>query len=669
MATKPADRATVMHFLDAATAVGIEPYPEQTVMARSMLKVEDAGMIGFIEAPTATGKTLVMAHRALDTAMATARPIVIAVPTIEIAHQTLGAVNRMANANEVYRGARPRMVLGRHEFVSEASLRDLATALTPQAARIVDAWLAAHGPGPQEGYPSYTLRGLEHALDAAGVTVDIPTSVTLGPGETTTGAGLAYAAQFNGGADVYIVTHAMLARDLAARYVATNRARRAQGMTLDAETDPAKRWLLANDQRLEVETGDEGRLPDYRRLIVDEAHLLRSNVESALTTGIAINPLVRHLETLKAAGGGIVGDAVLKTVKALKKSLVEHPLKAPGEMLVINWSDHRGLGDIVERLADVLGDVKTGKAPAGTEDDVAAINRARYALQEAGRAKGAVRTTVEWSPVVSFPTITVGRNFLGGEMRLLWDRLESATLVSATLYTENVAGPSMKHSAARLFVPEQRQMAFAPIVADWLVKPVTVWLPDDVEAETLTPPRDKHDEGAWIAAMAARIVGNEDICDGTLVLSTSRAVSSALAAAAAKALGADRIVDGSVLRLSAGRARYVAAARAGLRPIWFSQGPAWTGLDLPDELIDTLFITRLPYPKPDADDTSGKISGGYGEKQISTMMMTLKQGIGRLVRVRGARPKKVIVLDGRVLVARSARGALTLLRKYRVERF
>jgi CRISPR type IV-associated DEAD/DEAH-box helicase Csf4 len=657
----------IMTFRQAMEAIGMTPYREQTTMARHVARVEEKGAIGFVEAPTATGKTLVCAHRAIDTAMKAATPYVIAVPTIEIAHQTLGAINRIRQANEVYRGCVARMVLGRNEFVSAAALSSYAEDLDRTIADVVAHWLEAGAPGIQDGHPTHTMRGLEHALDLAGVRLEVPSSIALGPGETDTDSGLAYSAQFDEGADVLVVTHAMLARDLLTRYVALNRERRALGMTLDAETDPRKRWLLANDQRLEIETGDEGRLPDHRRLIVDEAHLLRQNVESALTTGIALNPLVRHLEALRAGSKGVVDDATIARVRRLRRTLTEHPLRTPGGSVVVNWIEHHGIGDIVEQLADALAQVKTGKA-TGMEADAAAVDRARYALQESARAKGVVRTVVEWSPVISFPTISVGRDFLGGEFRLLWERLASATLVSATLYTENVTGPSMKHSAARLFVPDQRQMSFAPIKADWLVDPVTVWLPDEESAETLTP-EDGEGRDGWLDALAGNIVPTESFCNGTLVLSTSRATSREVARRVADELGADRVIDGSDLRLSAGRARFIAAARAGMRPIWFAQGPAWTGLDLPDDVLDTLFVTRLPYPKPDADDTSGRSTGTYGDKQISTMMMTLKQGVGRLVRVRDAGEKKAIVLDGRVMTSRSAKGALTLLRQYRTEAF
>jgi len=668
MATIPVTSTSTMSFDDAMVAIGMTPYREQSVMARSMTRIEAAGLVGFIEAPTATGKTHVMAHRAIDTAIATARPVVIAVPTIEIAHQTLGTVNDMTRACEAYRGIRPRIVLGRQEFVSLAALDDIMQTASPDATAAVGAWIAAHGPGPRDGYPAYTVRGLEHALDVAGVAMTIPLSIALGPGEATTEPGLAYGTQFDEGADVLIVTHAMLARDLITRFIATNRARRVQGMNLDAEPDPQKRWLLANDQRREVETGDEGRLPDYRRLVVDEAHLLRDNIEGAMTTGIAINPLIRHVAALAAGSSAAVPAGTLTRLKKIKTDLSNHALKSAGESLIINWNDHRGLGDIVERLAEEVSRIKTGKTAAELKGDAIAVDRARYALNESLRARNHVRTKVEWSPVAAFPSIVVGRNFLGSELRMLWDRLESATLISATLYTENIAGPSMRHSAARLFVPEDRQMSFRPIEADWLREPVTAWLPENASAARLIPD-DGQGRADWIEALVEHISTTESLCDGTLVLSTSRSLTHDVAVGLARIIGEDRVIDGSSMRLSAGRARYVSDQRAGRRPVWLSQGPAWTGLDLPDESIDTLFITRLPYPRPEAEDTSGARTQIYGATQVSAMMMTLKQGIGRLVRIRGARPKRMIMLDGRILDGKRSKGALALIGKYRIETF
>ncbi len=82
---------------------------------------------------------------------------------------------------------------------------------------------------------------------------------------------------------------------------------------------------------------------------------------------------------------------------------------------------------------------------------------------------------------------------------------------------------------------------------------------------------------------------------------------------------------------------------------------AWTGLDLPDECLDTLVLTRLPYPRPTIVSDGKK--GAYGAEKIAQMAMTFKQGIGRLVRVRNARPKKLWVLDGRIALLDNARGA------------
>lgn len=666
MATQPEFQG-MMTFETAMRTIGLTPHPEQLTISGQMDRVRNEGRIGFIEAPTATGKTHVMAHHALNTAVDGGKTIIIAAPTIEIVHQTLSVINRLAQAADAYRLLKSRIILGRGEFVSIDAVKALTESADAAAAKAIEEWLASGGPGPQLGYPMHTIRGLEATLDRKGVSMTIPGSIGLEPGDMASAAALSYKEQFAEHANILVVTHSMLARDLVMRYIATSKERRAQGMTSD-HVDRKDRWLLDNAQRLEVETGEEGKLPDYRRLIVDEAHLLINNVERALTTGIALNPLIRHVETLATNNAKAVPQAVLKELKTLREKLSDHPMRAPGEMLTINWSDHKGLGTIIEHLHDALAKVKFTGVTEETKADAIAIDRARYALRESMKGRDAVRTQIEWSPVVTFPSITVGRKFLGGEMRLLWDRLESAALLSATLYTQTISGPSASHMAARLFTPEGRRKEFRPVEAKWLRDPVTVYLPGEAMANDLLPD-DGNGRKRWIGAMANAIVATEKASDGTLVLSTSRSTTHELAQELSRQMGEERIIDGSRMRLSQGRLKYVELHGKGKRPIWISQGPAWTGLDVPDETIDTLIVTRIPFLRPEVADTSGEKNGNYS-KQASTMMMTLKQGIGRLVRSRNAGPKKVYVLDGRIHTnaRKSAKPALALLKTYRIVR-
>ena len=143
----------------------------------------------------------------------------------------------------------------------------------------------------------------------------------------------------------------MLARDLITRFIATSRERRKQGMQSTTGITAQERWLEANDQRLAVETGDEGRLPDYRRLVVDEAHLLRDNFESATRTGISITALVRHIELISLHDSKAVARATVKAVRAVRQALTSSPHAKAANRIQIDWGRPDSFTSAIKNLS------------------------------------------------------------------------------------------------------------------------------------------------------------------------------------------------------------------------------------------------------------------------------------------------------------------------------
>lgn len=647
-------------------AIGLAAYAEQTSMAEAIRMVHDAGngTVGFIEAPTATGKTLVMAQHALASAAADGQPVVIATPTVEICHQTMMALSRLQDANTAYGALVTRLVLGRQEFVSANGAADFADALDAEgdgmAAAIVRQWHADGGPGPTERHPGYTRKGLEIALAAAGHEVEVPDWADLTHADDTDPADAEHAAQFDE-AHVLVVTHAMLSRDLMKRYIAASRLRKAAGMRSSRQ---AQWWREAAEQRLQFETEVEGRLPDYRRLIVDEAHLLRSNLELALTTSVSIRQMIANVETAGRQTGVKVPVSAMPRLIAVQRAMSDHVLMSRGGRVSINWLSDQGFGALLEEAKDVLDQIRLPKTLKGQHQRE--IARARYALREALGARGAVRTTVEWSPGRSYPSIAVGPRGLGAEFGFLWGRLESACAVSATLYTENKDGSSIAYTAERLGVRPDVRMTFPPIRAAWMTDAVTVYTPGDT-ATYLIPTDSEERKPEWLQALAIAIAfAQETEARGTLVLSTSRALTNAIRDALLDdgEVEEDRIIDGTIGRIGAGRIAFEKMARAGRRPVWIVQGPAWTGLDLGDETIGTLVIPKLPFPPPRPGDTTGS-KPTYDGEQVAHMMIELKQGVGRLVRSRNPLPKRAFILDGRMDGTGPARSANALLDQYK----
>lgn len=653
-------------FSGVMSALNLTPYPEQETVVRHLAKAASQNAVGFIEAPTATGKTLAIAYHVVDHCRTFNEPYIVAVPTIELGHQTLAAIRRVLATLPGSNTLNASLILGRQEFLSPAGLSDLASTVEPAIANVINEWIENGAPGRTPSHPAWTRDGLERALEFADIQIRISDALRLGASEAKTPAGMAYDAQFNADSAIYVVSHAMLAHDLLTRFIETSRERRRLGMTIDPSLSAAERWLLANQQRLEIETGDEGRLPDYRRLLVDEAHLLRDSFDNALSTGISITSLVRQVQALAKSGSKIVPPAALREIKSIRDTLIKTGAERSGSSVALSWTAPDLFSNMIDRLNDALSKVKTNKAPADCEHEAYAVSRARYAIQESLRAQTAVSTVFDWSPVESFPTITVGRRNLGAEFALLWGRLKSAALVSATLYTDNVEGPKIDHMANRLCVPMEKRMVTAPIAATWIREPVTVMLPTVETANYLQP----EDDDMRLVRIAGKIAGISSETVGTLVLTTRRADTHALSNRIAHLVGPNRVIDGTSTSLSNLKREFISKSRLGLKPIWIAQGPAWTGLDLPDDVLDTLVITRLPFPRPTV--TNDDQPNLYGAAKIAQMAMTFKQGVGRLVRSRNASPKTLWMLDGRIMLLGNKSGVLgplNLLRTYKNKSF
>lgn len=668
----PASAALAADF--AMSDPDLLPYDEQRLMATMMhdTTLRGGGAVGLIEAPTATGKTLVMAQHALAHVARTGSPIVIAAPSVELCHQTADAIERLRLPNPAYAGIRVSVTLGRQEYMSPDGAEALAAAEdeggNEAGARTIRAWIEAGAPGVDDRSPRYTKRGLERALDDAGVRVRaIPDWATLAHFGTDDPAQAEYAAGFLQ-ADIVIVTHAMLARDIIKRYLRASAMRRDAGIRTRHRGDGW--WIEAARERLQFEAAAEGRLPDYRHLVVDEAHLLHENVAAAMTTTFSVRQAIANVSDVQQSHPRSVPAWVLPRLGEIRQALSDHALSGGGERIQINWTADRGFGDILTELRGALDAVKEPKGGGGG-GAMGEIKRARMALRQSLDARGAMATTIEWSPRHTYPSVGVGPHGIRAEMHFLWGRLESACLVSATLYAENRDGPSAKWITEPLGVGPDAVEAWPPIRAAWTTQGVTVLSATGQSATDLTPPPHGQPDGAWIDALAEAVdaVQAQEPGKGVLVLTTTRSVTQRLCRALeARGVDGGRIIDGTANRMGANRIRFERDARNGLRPVWIAQGPAWTGLDLADDTLGALAITRLPFPPPRPGSTAGA-PAVYDGAKANDMLMRLKQGLGRLVRTRHPSPKRAYVLDGRLEGGTVAAAANTMLDRYRRERF
>lgn len=103
-------------------------------------------------------------------------------------------------------------------------------------------------------------------------------------------------------------------------------------------------------------------------------------------------------------------------------------------------------------------------------------------------------------------------------------------------------------------------------------------------------------------------------------------------------------------------------ARDGQRPVWIATGPAWTGLNLRDELAENaaddriltdLVITRSPMGRNRTAAHMSRVSTLGFEHELLDAAFTLRQGLGRLIRREGLKDRRIWFLDGRIHTKRA----------------
>lgn len=646
-------------------AIGRIPYPEQLLVEEMLVRVRDAGdrSVVLVEAPTASGKTHAMASHALDAALSERDgAVVVSAPTIETCRGAMRAIDELIAAVPAYRGLTARLVLGRREFASDSAVADLATAYEEEGqtdlARSAFAWLDAGAPGASPSHPRYTLHGLAHALGPDAPTppdwVSLDSSGGDGPAQD------AYRAQF-GDADVVVATHAMLARDLLKRWIGASRLR-AKDAPATPRTPGGPGWQeRAAEERLAYEADAESLLPRHRRLLVDEAHLLPEGVRAALSSSVSIKEVVAALEALSTAHPRAVPASTLPRIRDARTRLDAIGEERGNQPVRIDWDRARGADLPLREIKAALDAVRIPK----TADPAAerTVTRARLALREAIGHPNAVSTTLSWSPSRRYPSFSVTPRDIGSKLAFMWGSLESAALVSATLFVEKVDGPDAGYSRSRLRIPPDALIPTVPIRSSAAADGVELVMvsPDD---RALRAPSGGVDDPEWIRALAARVAdeaGRE--ARGTLVL-CRRAATTAMLSEALAAAGIDhsRVIDGSKAGIVPSRPVFERMSEAGVRPVWVAHGAAWTGLDVHDDLLGTLVIATIPHETPLAGSTS-RDEPVFSHDSISAMMMTLKQGVGRLVRSRNPSGKRLVFLDGRIHDGRLNAAAMPIVRR------
>ena len=170
------------------------------------------------------------------------------------------------------------------------------------------------------------------------------------------------------------------------------------------------------------------------------------------------------------------------------------------------------------------------------------------------------------------------------------------------------------------------------------------------------------DETRWLDALCDTLVREviPSAMGGILVLCTSYTQIAGLRERLeTHGVPASRLVTQSRdKKFSQVRSNHIETYRAGLglRPITLALGPAWTGFDLNDEssdaktdcLLTDVVIGRFPIGLNRSNAMEDRIRRMGTWPIIQEALMTLKQGIGRLMRRPDVMYRRIWILDGRV---------------------
>jgi ATP-dependent DNA helicase DinG len=231
----------------------------------------------------------------------------------------------------------------------------------------------------------------------------------------------------------------------------------------------------------------------------------------------------------------------------------------------------------------------------------------------------------------------------GALKRLLYENVKTVQLTSATLSTDG----GFSYIRGRLGLPDQALEGIYPSEFDFRSQAL-LYLPRD-----LPLPGDA-DFGRQVAERVLEILKRTQ--GRAMVLFTSHHNLNIV-----YGLLADRLPYTIFRQGQAPRTALLEAFKQDIHSVLLATGSFWQGVDVPGESLSCLIIDKLPFDSPGEPLVAARIeairaSGGnpFMEYQLPSAIISLKQGLGRLIRKRTDRGI-LSVLDKRIVTSRYGR--------------
>lgn len=677
------------------------------------------GKIGFCEASTGSGKTAAILAALFDAIKGKGKRGLIATPAVALVRDFATEHARLgANAPPL------RVFFGMSEFVSELELEDFLNNWNEhnEQCQQIRAWLEDGAPSLEEGIKHCFLK---HSLKIIAPDIPLEEVLLCDISDTEDRGMLAYREQFVKATDnpdaeeILLCSHAMLAVDIRTRLAV---AVKSDGFAESKATlDNAWKMMKANKaasisnettlphlmsaqqawtDTIRESSADRGKLPDYAFAVIDEAHLLEHSFSNALSNYVAVHQFTLHAKELMKHK--ILTKEAYSNIQHAYQALCVSAKSQGNDTIHISQLNESVLSPLATlEMASRTGLKKflTNKKRNGTitSELKQVLQRFQSDTNFIGQASRTVAGQISYlnlSPRLAYPRLFVGRASVDSYLRLLWNALEGAACVSATLYIPKAETMSSVYMQSILAVPNERKQDFEPIKPSWIKETIaSTHIPvcSELGSTRLRPPsrrkimsndENEKSETNWCREVADELLKIYDsAAGGCLVLMTSYAyvikvkdflmenkhIAANLVFAQQGEIATKNKGKKQAITIDEQRRAYLKLAFDGQKPIWLALGNAWTGINLSggdamkslfgkeipaeeDNVLTDLVIPRLPFGINKSVTHAYRISHKKKTpwERIDTLLR-LRQGIGRLVRRHGVpKNRRIHILDARL---------------------
>lgn len=633
--------------------------PQQAAFHRGMAEGLRDCKVVLCEGSTGLGKGRVIAVAALEQAKAGKTPVVVSAPALSLVGQLHAELMELGDASVPV-----AVVVGANEFVDDEALLMYLERATDDPELPVDEGVKLWAAGGGKPLKPDSVAALAAGVSAAWLMDDLRSLCDCMPAD-----------------DFSLSEDAANGQRSEARYIVQamrEKARDTQGIVL------CSHMMLAAAQRSRW----NGALPAPNCLLIDEAHLFESSVARLNSQQLSLFSLrvsLRRFQTTNSTGPNSTTSLALRELVKL------------GELLQPIGEQARGGGAVLSDpdtlSADALSTILLSLNGLRARMQSKMLRGVQHILQYQQAMDGVVRglqreasdkVELRLSPLRGYPSITSGPRSVAMQLRDMWKTAAGGVaLVSATLYAMGEDGEHhcdfMRNVLA---VPMDRIATPPPVRESHITAIPTVHTLGAASYEHFVPPSNRSDLSAepWKSKMAKAIREVSTAArGGTLVLCTAYEDVQDLAARLAPDLGDRLVAQTPGHRFGYFLARFKEKSAAGLRPVLLGTGVAWTGVDLADSsvapaddwLLTDLVLTRLPI-NLNRSTTAQNRSANMGLYPVTNeALLSLKQGLGRLIRRNGVTDRNIWMLDGRIHpsfawpgMVRLTAGTRRLLRDY-----